>query len=385
VPRLAILTAAELTRDPRARRQAVAGRRLGFEVVGVSGQISGEPPAPLDGVEVVRVGRVGRANPDWERAASGGRSAVLRELRGLFRLGRLGLRTAALARAARGVDADVVHSNDLETLPAAWLAARGRARLVYDAHELYAEFDSDPPRFYRAVMTAIEGALARRADTVVTVSEPIAAELERRLRLRARPLVVLNAPELDPRESEPAGEGRLRVVYQGAFGRGRPLEELLDAVGRAPSVRLTIRVVRTPSETVLAEVARRGLSDRVEVAAPLSPDRLLDGLRGHEVGVVFDRPVTLNAELSLPNKLFDYLMAGLAVVAPRLPALTPVVEGGRVGMVFEPGRPEALAAALESLAADRDGLAEYRRRARELAKTRYNAEVQAATLAKAWG
>ena len=60
-------------------------------------------------------------------------------------------------------------------------ARRARARLVYDAHELYASFEADPPRLYRAAMLALERALARRADAVVTVSDPIADELVRTL------------------------------------------------------------------------------------------------------------------------------------------------------------------------------------------------------------
>jgi glycosyltransferase involved in cell wall biosynthesis len=377
VARLAILTAAELTRDSRARRQVAAARRLGFEVVGISGQISGETEAPLEGVEIVRVGRRGRANPEWERGATRTERPLVREARGLFRLVRLAARTIPLARAARAAAADVVHANDLETLPAAWLATRGRARLVYDAHELYAEFEPDPPRLHRAVTSALERTLARRADAVVTVSEPIADELERRL--GRRPLVVLNAPELDAREPEPTRrDGPLRAVYQGAFGRGRQLEDLLDAIAAAPTVRLTIRVVRMKTEAIRVEVERRGLAGRVEVEEPLPPDRLLEGLRGHDVGIVFDRPVSRNAELSSPNKLFEYLAAGLAVVAPRLPGFEAILDG--VGVLYDDG----LAEALESLSRDREAVATLRERSHEAARERLNARAQEPQLARAW-
>lgn len=381
--RLLQLTPAELTRDPRARRAATAALARGLEVVGVCGRASGELPAALANVRVVRVGRPKELR---ERALAPRRDrALVRELRGLFRLGRLGVRTTRLRRGARALGRpDVVHAHDFDTLPAGWLVARSHgARLVYDAHELYSEFEPDPPRLYRRTTLALEAALARRADAVVTVSEPIAGELARRLRLPRRPGVTLNVPELD--RTEPDGtvrEGPLRAVYHGSFGTGRPPELLLEALRAARNVRLTLMVVRLDPDELSRLVAAAGLADRVEVVAPVPPDEVGAALRRFEVGIVFDRPQTLNGELSLPNKLFEYLMAGLAVVVPPLPALRPIVEEGDAGLVFEPGR---LGEALERLAADRDGLARMRAQARRLAVERFNAEGQAEALARAWG
>ncbi|MEP6811482.1 MAG: glycosyltransferase [Actinomycetota bacterium] len=387
MPRLLLITPAELTRDPRARRQASAAQRLGFGVVGLSGRISGEEPAPLEGVTVVRVGRSGHPNAQWMSGASARRETVLRrELRGLYRLARLGARTVQLVRGGRTLGSvAVVHANDLDTLPAGWLLAReSSARLVYDAHELYVEFEPDPPRLYAAVLSAIECFLTGRADAVVTVSRPLAAELEQRLSLPRRPLVVLNAPDLDPVEPEAAAEGALRAIYQGGFGSGRPLSDLLEAVRLAPSVQLTLRAARAHPEVLRRSVDSAGLADRIEVAEPVPPDEAVHALQGHHVGLIFDRPVTRNAELSLPNKLFEYLMAGLAVVAPRLPGLA-LVEREGLGVTFEAGRPDELAHRLEELAADRPHLAELRRNARAAALERYNAGAQALSLATAWG
>ena len=109
-----------------------------------------------------------------------------------------------------------MHANDIDTLPAGLaLARRSGARLVYDAHELYSEFEAPAPRLAQQLTLALERRLARRADTVVTVSDHMARELQARLGLRAQPLVVTNAPRrttVEPREFE---DGPLRVVYQG--------------------------------------------------------------------------------------------------------------------------------------------------------------------------
>ena len=89
-----------------------------------------------------------------------------------------------------------------------------------------------------------------------------------------------------------------------------------------------------------------------------------------------------NARLALPNKLFEYLMAGLAVVVPEAPAMASLVKREGVGRTFRPGR---LGDVLKELAADRAAVEAMRRRARAVAVERYNAEAQRPALYAAWG
>lgn len=313
---------------------------------------------------------------------------VVREFRGLFRLLRLTRMTLALVRQGRRLGpADTVHANDFETLPAGHrLAARLHARLVYDAHEIYADQEPDPPRLYATAVRRLERRLARRAHAVVTVSEPIAHELETSLGLPRAPLVLLNCPPLTRAATDaatPRGSGALRALYQGAAGPGRNLDDLLAAA--TPGVDLAIRVVGVDAGSLRARVAARGLDRLVRVLEPVPAADLVSALRGFDVGLIINRPVTRNDELVFPNKLFEYMMAGLAVVAPRLPALAPFVEREGVGLTYAPGDPADLARALNELAADRSRLAEMQRRARAAAEERYNAEAQVPVLLEAWG
>ena len=303
----------------------------------------------------------------------------------MLRLARLVLRMEGLVGAGRRLGrANIVHANDLDTLPAGYVLARmWGARLVYDAHELYSDFEAQPPPLTRRLTLALEGALARRADAVVTVSDGIARELMSRLRLRRKPLVVLNAPPREERPLHVFHEGPLRAVYQGRLGPGRDLDDLL-AAAEADGVELSIRIPLADPNELREIVAARGLSRRVQVLDPVPPDRVLDALAEFEVGLIFDRPQSRNSELSLPNKLFEYLMAGLAVVAPRLESIGSLLEKERVGLTFQPGDADGLVRALEQLAADRELLGELRRLARALALDRLNADVAADTLAAAW-
>jgi glycosyltransferase involved in cell wall biosynthesis len=389
VPRLLLLTDYELTRDPRARRAAEAGRARGLEVVGVCGTAAGDRPAPLEDVRIVRVGGDGVSaalRPHLGSARSS--RPLVRELRGTYRLARLARLTLRLTAAAHSLGRfDIVHANDFPTLTAGWLIARrSGARLVYDAHEIYAAQEDGAPKGFTSAAAHTEAALARRARAVVTVSEPIARELSRRFDLARPPFVVRNCPPRTEVAREPRpSDGPLRAVYQGVLGPNRPFEDLLAACAHADGVELTVRVAGADLEALRGEVGRRGLQDRVDIVEPVRPDRLVQALTGFDVGVIFNRPVTLNQQLAMPNRLFEYMMAGLAIVCPRLPGVAPLVESEGIGMTYEPGRPEALGAALTDLAANPARAAEMGAQARQLAMERYNAEAEARVLADAWG
>ena len=352
--RLALLSTVMPERDPRAARAATAAECAGVEVV----HLYPSPRARL---------------PVLTSLAARPSAGLAAELRGLVRLARLILGTVRLVAQARLLRADIIHANDLDTLPAGYaIARRSAARLVYDAHELYSGFEADPPRLWRSLSLALEGALARRADAVVTVSEPIAAELTRRLRLKRPPLLVLNCPPLDEVEVEPRPGAPVRAIYQAAVGPGRLLDDVVDAARTAPDVDVTVRLLGGDGRPLPG----------VRIEPPVPPDALVAALAPYDIGLVIDRPLTDNARLALPNKLFEYFMAGLAVAVPRAPAMAQLVEEHGVGVVYDPGQ---LGAALRHLAADREALDEMRRRARELAVSQFNAEAQRPNLLRAWG
>jgi len=338
--RIVNLTVGDPSLDPRARRVADAAREAGVTLVSVG---------------------LGTAH------ASARSPRLPRELRGAARLARTARRTVALLRKTRHLAADIVHTHDLDALVAGWVLSRRRgARLVYDAHELYTGFDADPPRLWLALARRLEGSIARRAGAVVTVSDEIADELARRYRLERKPIVVLNCPATDAGEPE-THTGPLRAIYQAAAGPGRDLHDLPAVDG----VELHARVLgRLPAPSY------------VTLHEPVPPDDLVSALRPFDIGLVIDRPETDNSRLALPNKLFEYLMAGLAVVVPDVPAMAQLVQREGIGRTYEPGR---LGEVLAELAQSRAQVEGMRQRARQAALERYNAEAQRPALLAAWG
>lgn len=389
------LTRGDLRLDPRARRAARAAAAAGFAVLAAgpadaAGVCAGWPVHGVRSAATGR-GRRRRALPAAPPAPASRRreAALVRELRGLAHLARWAALTVALVRAAHRLPAaDVVHAHDLDTLPAGLLVARRTgARLVYDAHELATEQEADPPRGARLAGRCIERACARRAAAVVTVSDPIAQELQVRLDLDGRPLVVVSCPPLEQLQAPATATARgpLRAVYQGGPGLGRPLAEVAQAAAHAPGVRVHLRVAGVAAGALPAWLGLEADLAGAVGLDPVRPDEVVAALAGFDVGVIAIRPLSRNDELGFPNKLFEYLMAGLAVAAPDLPGLAPLVLGEGVGVVYEPGSAQGLGEALASLAADRSALEAMQRRARALAESRFSAERQASILLHAWG
>ena len=108
-------------------------------------------------------------------------------------------------------------------------------------------------------------------------------------------------------------------------------------------------------------------------------------MAGFDIGLIINRPVTPNDELVLPNKFFEYMMAGLAVVAPDLPVVGAFVEREQVGLTFPAGDTAAMGRAIRRLAEDPELLQSCRERGRKLAVETYNAEAQVGELTRAWG
>jgi len=280
---------------------------------------------------------------------------------------------------------DVVHAHDLDTLPAAWAVARATgARLVYDAHELYCETSSMPPG-QRPLWRALEARLAPRCDAIVTVSPSIAAELARRYGV-AEPTIVLNCP---PRRAA-ATSRRLRdalslpdgvriVLYQGGLTPTRGLPELVRAAGALREDAVLVVMGWGPLEPELRRLARdEGLDGRVRFLPPVSQEVLLDWTASADVGVIPFQAASLNNTYACPNKLFEYLQAGLPVAASDLPELARVVRGEGVGVTFDPTSPAAIAAAVDRLLGCADS-ADLRERV-DLARARYCWEEEAETL-----
>lgn len=379
-------------RDARVLREARELARAGHEVTVIALHAGDLPEREdRDGFRILRAVRAGRlAGPTILGASGSGAAAPGTSGRRSRRpAAAVWLRDALLdrgmTRAARSATADVYHAHDLTTLAAGARAAHANgARLVYDAHELYTELsglgDGERERWRR-----LERRLIGQADAVVVPSPSRGDALVERYGI-PQPAVVMNCPPRgplpDPTTSPLAGVrrgGELLLVYAGGFIAGRGLENLVAAAHMLPVTRL-VMIGWGPVEPQLRAMAGRpGVRDNVTFFGAVDPDEVVALAAGGDVGLAPYLPVGLNNVLAAPNKLFEYLHAGLAVAASDLPDIRRIVTEHQVGELFDAADPSSIAAAVRRLTAFPDRLRTTRAKASEAAE-RFTWEAQAAVL-----
>jgi glycosyltransferase involved in cell wall biosynthesis len=268
----------------------------------------------------------------------------------------------------------IIVANDLPVLPIAAAAARVLgSRLVYDAHELYPE-QRQLPQGLRDMAHRLEAAFAPAADAVITVNDSIADEMARRYRL-CRPSVILNAVETrDLTRPAPFGLRRRLAIpddarillYQGGFWPNRNLETLVRAMcvsAAQTGERPVVLVMVGPNDegrAALASLAEElGLAGRIVHLLPAVPYASLLSLTSEaDAGIIPYPDLDLNSTFCTPNKLFEFIAAGVPILANDLPELRRYVADTGFGRVAPMGSEEAIWYAIEDFF--RDDLAPFR-------------------------
>ena len=299
----------------------------------------------------------------------------------------------ALPRAA-GYRADIYHAHDLNNLEVAYRAARKTgAKLVYDAHELFPEIANRWVRMRKGYWSRLEGRLLPRADLAITVNELIADEMARRYHVRP-PLVVLNCPDPPPEFDPTARYDLLReraglqvdtpiVLYQGWMSEGRGLENLVRAAPMLRDGAVVVFMGYGEYQSALGRLAAEVGGARVHFIPAVPQRDLLAYCASADVGVIPYQAVDLNNYYTSPNKLFDFIQAGLPIVASDLPFLRKVIVGHGLGVVARLDRPEDYARALNEVLALPDRAAHVRANLHRAAP-QYTWAAQAAKLVEAY-
>jgi glycogen(starch) synthase len=280
--------------------------------------------------------------------------------------------SVVVERTLRRLDPDIIHAHDLGTLHAATrYCLGGRAKLVYDAHELELARRPKLNIVARLVDRRVERAGARFAAAVITVSEGIASSLARRYRVE-RPAVVLNSPSLQARAvpaalnlREAAGVERddVLAIYEGKVLLDKVgLEQLIRALALLPP-RFHVGLLGPPAASRVraaleALVRELEVEERLHWLGFVPYEEVPAALSTATCSVIPIQNVHRSYDLALPNKLFDAVMAGIPVGVGRLHEMQRVVSTHQIGVVFDERQPQEIATALmrlEELAVDQSG------------------------------
>lgn len=365
---VALLVLNPFTNDSRVLKEALSLKHAGYEPFVVA--LHEQGLAEQDTVHGIPVSRIRLLSRKWPKVLP---VQVFKYFEWLWR---------AFLRSRK---ADIVHCNDLPTLPAgaaARMLSRKRTRVVYDAHEFEINDVANEPRWKIRVKSIMERFWIRHADATMTVSESIADEYVRMYGI-PKPALVLNCPPLAPlpqadifRSTLGISQSAIIFLYQGGLAAGRGIEPIIDAFKGLPdSERVVVFMGYGPMEGAIRQAAAD--HPNIYYHPAVSPDVLPAYTASADVGLCLIENLCLSYFYCLPNKLFEYLMAGLPVMVSDLHELRRFVHAHPVGPVVPGTDAESIRRAVTQL--DAAVLAEYADAARS-ARTIFHWQAQESVL-----
>lgn len=267
---------------------------------------------------------------------------------------------------------DLVQGHDLDALEAAvLLGERLKVPVIYDTHELWSEQPFINSQEAVDHWDALERRLIAYAQAVMTINEPLAEILAQRYGLPAV-LAVHNCQQSQPLPPR-AQNAKPIALYQGAYVPHRGCEELIAAAAKLRHVQIAFRGFG-PSEQALRELDS---GKRVLWWDAVPGPEVVRAAAQADIGLIPFLPTCLNHYYSTPNKLFEYMSAGLAMAGSDIPEVARFVTGYQLGRLFDPYSPSDIAEALDGLALSGE-LETMKSRARQASEERWNWEREIA-------
>ncbi len=282
--------------------------------------------------------------------------------------------------------ADLYYSNDLDTLlPNYFLAKWKGIRLIYDSHEIFPEVpELKPGSFKKKIWEGLERRLFPRLKTVITVNQSIAGYYSEKYGNKVH--VIRNLPskaDLVP-EAYPvpeAGENKVLILQGSGINVDRGGEELVSAMPFVSGANLWIVGGGDAIPVMKTMVENLKLNQKVFFFPRVSPQNLAFITARADIGVTLDKDTNLNYRLSLPNKIFDYFRAGIAVLGSRLPEIDLLFAKYKPGLQVEKHTPEEIASVINRMISDPAQLETWKKNA-SLASEVLNWEMEKPLLQK---
>ncbi len=294
-----------------------------------------------------------------------------------------------LYRLAVQEDAEVYHFHDPELMLVGLLLKRRGKKVIWDVHEHYPNSILDkyyiPKPLRQLIATAFdlfERGTVRFFDYVIYTT-PFVGQRYQTMRVRSGPIE--NYPILKLSETFKR-EPRERIIYLGGMARIRGLVETIEAFALAakkyPQWELNLVGSSRPAsfEEELRDLARNlGVDAQVKFTAWVPYEEKERLSCQASIGVITYLPRANNTSC-LPNKLLDYMLVGLPVIASNFPLYREVVEPSRCGLLVDPTQPEEIAQAMEYLIEHPQEAQQMGENGRRAVRDRYNWETESQKL-----
>ncbi len=262
---------------------------------------------------------------------------------------------------------DILVANDLDTLLPNYLISRIKGKqLIFDSHEYFTGVPELKDRkFVRLFWKSIERRIVPSLNHIITVNSSI-ADLYRE-EYGVEPVVVRNLSmltDIEPvdRRQFCSDRDSLLLVHQGSWNNNsRGLVELIEAVRITKGIHLLVIGKGISLEELKARVAAEGFSERVTFLPHMKWEEMMAYTKAADIGFSLEKGDSLSYRFSLPNKVFEYISAGVALVTSGLPEVKKVLDEFNCGLSVDSSDPGSISDTIISLRDNRSMLEQIKR------------------------
>lgn len=257
-------------------------------------------------------------------------------------------------------DLDLIVANDLDTLPAAWLAARLRnKRLIYDTHEYYTETPELVNRpAIQNIWKKIENFLLPKVTVILTVNDSIAKlysdKYNKEVKVSRNIPPTFTPKKIKTRKELGLPDNKYVIILQGTgINIQRGAEEALEAMQYVDNAVLLIAGSGDVLPLLKQMVIRLKIANKVIFKDKMPFAELRQYTLHADLGLAIDKDTNLNYHFSLPNKLFDYIHSGIPTLSSGLIELKQIIDKYDIGYYIENHDPKHIAEVINKIFADK--------------------------------
>lgn len=255
-------------------------------------------------------------------------------------------------------------SNDLDTLPACFFASSIKSTdLVYDSHELFSEGpELQGRKFVQGFWRRLENYFLPKIKKSYTVSQSIVEFYDDKYQNKMGLIrnIPLKKDVLEVDEVRFPTKNRT-ILYQGVLNPGRGLKPMIKALEFIDNLDLIIIGYGKVEDELKTFVSENKMNNRVYFLGRVSRDKLFNYTKQATLGMVLEEPLGLSFKYSLPNKLFDYIHAGIPIIAGNLPEISRIINTYKVGVIVNDYAPKTIAKTIQNLLKDDALLSEIKK------------------------
>ena len=280
---------------------------------------------------------------------------------------------------------DLIHANDWDTIPVAVRAAREtHAKVLFDAHENYLEQYAEN-KIWKWMIAPFRKYLMRQYDDIsgmITVSSAFKVFYKEVFGWDGQ--VIMSAAQYLKMPFRSVNPQKIEIVHHGIALKQRHIEKIIDVVALLEDrFHLNLILLSRENDPIVCKnlkiMQRKWPQDGLHSWIRSRLNKLIYSLNEFDIGIPFMYYKQGNYFQTLPNKFFDAIMAGLAIIVSPQPMMAEIVQQNDIGMISGDQSPETMAALLNSLTIEK--IDEFKRNSLELAKT-LNAETEMGKLMK---